>query len=104
MGSRFGFDPSQPSSWRGIMWMIVGTGTATLPPQHMVWFLPLSMVVTGVLGTFVKDAPAVTPEASATTPKAAGATPEAPILPTPERKAEMDKMTLDELIAEDRKQ
>lgn len=53
--NKLGINYNQPSTWRGIVMMLAGTGISVLPQSDMVWFLPLCLVVTGALGVFVRD-------------------------------------------------
>jgi len=66
MKGRIGFDPTQGSTWRGIVMLIVSAGITEMPQESLRWFIPLCLVVVGLLGVFIKDAPAVHQIAPAT--------------------------------------
>lgn len=62
IASKFGVDLRQGSSQRGLLWIIIAQGFVTLPPDHMKWFIWVSLMLVGALGFLKKDQAILHPE------------------------------------------
>lgn len=62
IASKFGVDLKQGSSQRGLLWIIIAQGFVTLPPDHMKWFIWVSLMLVGAMGFFKKDEAVIHPE------------------------------------------